>query len=217
MCPFCYMGKRKFETAVAQFPGREFMEIEWKSFQLDPTIPTDLTYQGNLYQYFADTKGMSYEQTVKIHDHVVRMAAEVGLDYRFDKARVANSFKAHRLIQLAKTRQLGEAMEERLFHAYFTEGRDFGDTAVLLELGKDVGLTEQEVTEALTNEQYAQLVKRDIQRAGQIGVNGVPFFVFNNRYAVSGAQAPQAFLQVLERSFAEWQQENPGRSLEPSS
>lgn len=215
MCPFCYIGKRNYEAGLKQFADSKNIEIIWKSFQLDPTIPQEAVSE-NVYQYLADRKGMSYEQSVQMHESVVATAKRAGLDYNFDKAVIANSFNAHRMIQLAKTKGLGDAAEERLFYAYFTEGKNFGSTDVLIELGKDIGLTEAEVKTALTDDSYAYKVKQDIQEAQQLGVRGVPFFVFDRKYAVSGAQPPQAFLETLERSFSEWRKENPASPFEVS-
>jgi protein disulfide-isomerase len=209
MCPFCYIGKRHFEQALKQFPHNNEIQIEWKSFQLDPSIPQHLPQKTSVYQYLAQRKGMSYDQSVKMHERVVEMAKAAGLQYNFDKAIVANSFSAHRVIQLAKTKSLGDAAEERLFLAYFTQGKDFGDAQILQELGRDIGLTAEEVTEALTNDEYAQKVRHDINEAEQIGVNGVPFFVFNRKYAVSGAQPVTVFSQVVEKAFGEWKAEHP--------
>jgi predicted DsbA family dithiol-disulfide isomerase len=214
MCPFCYIGKRNYETALRQFADSNGIELVWHSFQLDPTIPANPQNKHNVYQYLADRKGMSYEQSVKMHENVVATAKAAGLTYNFEKAIIANSFEAHRLIQMAKSKGLGDAAEERLFYAYFTEGKDVGDPATLMQLGKDIGLSEAEVQEALSNDHYAQQVQRDIAEAQQIGVRGVPFFVFNRKYAVSGAQPPEAFLQALNKSFAEWRHENPAQALE---
>jgi predicted DsbA family dithiol-disulfide isomerase len=214
MCPFCYIGKRNYEAALAQFADSARVEIVWKSFQLDPTIPERRDKPTDVYEYLAERKGMSVEQSRQMHERVVQMARQAGLTYNFDKAVVANSFKAHRVIQLAKTKGLGDVAEERLFRAYFTEGQNFGDAAVLTVLGKEIGLTAAEVEEALSDEVYARKVEEDIAEARVIGVNGVPFFVFNRKYAISGAQPPAAFLQTLEKSFAEWAQEHPAPALE---
>lgn len=209
MCPFCYIGKRNYETALAQFANRGSTEIIWKSFQLDPGISGQAGKKENVYQYVANRKGMTYEESVRLHAAVVQTAKNAGLEYHFDKAVIGNSFQAHRLIQMAKTKGLGDQAEERLFYANFTEGQDYENPEVLAELGKDIGLTEQEVQEALTNDDYAYQVDQDIQEARSLGVNGVPFFVFNRKYAVSGAQPPTVFLQTLEKSFSEWSEENP--------
>ena len=205
MCPFCYIGKRNYEAALEQFVDRNSVEIEWHSFQLDPTIPAHTEKKASVYQYLADRKGISYEQSVKMHERIIHTAKAAGLTYHLDKAIVANSYDAHKMIQLAKTKGLGDAAEERLFRAYFTEGADMGDPEQLLKLGKEIGLTEADILGALESDEYAYLVKQDIQEAQSIGVTGVPFFVFNRKYAVSGAQPPQIFLQTLEQSFKEWE------------
>lgn len=209
MCPFCYIGKRNYEKAMSQFSGFDEIEIVWKSFQLDPTIPLHMEKKRNVYEYLAERKGMSYEQSVKLHEGVVKMAKDAGLEYNFDKVIVANSFNAHRLIQMAKTKGLGDQAEERFFYAYFTEGKDYGDEKVLMELGKDIGLSDDEINESMRNEEYAYKINQDIQEAQNIGVSGVPFFVFDRKYGISGAQPIEAFLETIEKSFAEWRIKNP--------
>jgi len=213
MCPFCYIGKRHYEAALGKFEGRDNVEVEWHSYQLDPTIPKNIVSKENVYQYLADKKGISYEQSAKMHERVIEMAKNAGLDYRFDKAIVANSFDAHRLIQLAKTRGLGDAAEERLFLAYFTEGRDFGDHETLLSIGKEIGLSDEEIKSALVSDAFAAKVEQDIQEAAEIGVQGVPFFVFDRKYAVSGAQPTEYFLQALKQSLGDWKKANPDTEL----
>ncbi|MEG2103425.1 MAG: DsbA family oxidoreductase [Flavobacterium sp.] len=213
MCPFCYIGKRNFEAALEKFDDRKNLEIEWKSFQLDPTIPEDLP-ETNIYDYLSKRLNSNMEQTKARMTNVIEMAKNVGLDYNYDKAVVANSFKAHRLIQLAKTKGLGDAAEERLFKAYFTEGKNFGDTQILLELGKEIGLDADEIQNALTSDDIARKVSEDIQEAQQLGVTGVPFFVFDRKYGISGAQPVEAFLQTLDQSFTDWRKENPAPQLE---
>lgn len=215
MCPFCYIGKRNYEAGLKQFADTNNIEIIWKSFQLDPNIPEAV--EENVYQYLADRKGMSYEQSVQMHESVIATAKQAGLDYNFDKAVIANSFNAHRMIQMAKTKGLGDAAEERLFYAYFTEGKNFGNTDVLVELGKDIGLKEVEVQTALTDDTYAYKVRQDVEEAQQLGVRGVPFFVFDRKYAISGAQPPAAFLETLEKSFSEWRKEHPASPFEVSN
>jgi len=200
MCPFCYIGKRNFENALASFEGKENVEIEWKSFQLDPTVPHDLKYDGDIYQYLAEKKGWSYEQSVQMHQHVVDMAAGVGLKYDFSKAKPANSLRAHLLIQLAKSKGLGDEMEEALFKAYFTEGRDFGDVNELKSLGQEIGLNEDDMNAALQSETLVNKVSAEVQEGQQLGLTGVPFFVIDRKYGVAGAQPPEAFKQVLEKA-----------------
>jgi protein disulfide-isomerase len=209
MCPFCYIGKRHFESALQQFPDSDKIEIEWKSFQLDPTIPENLPEGTTAYSYLAERKGMSLEQSKQMHQNVIQMAKNAGLNYNFDTAVVANSFKAHQLIQVAKSKNLGDAAEERLFKAYFIEGKNFGSEPVLLELGKEIGLTETDLIDLFTNPAYKDRVNKDIAEARNIGVTGVPFFVFDRKYAVSGAQPAESFVQALEQSLGEWKESNP--------
>lgn len=203
MCPFCYIGKRHYEKALEQFANARDVEVEWHSFQLDPTLPKPAS-KLSPYEYLAQRKGVSIEQSKDMHQNVIHMAEAAGLHYDFDKAVVANSFDAHRLIQFAKTKGLGDETEERLFKAYFTEGKDMCDAQTLLQLAKDIGLNESEAKEVINGTVFTAEVKKDIEIASQIGVRGVPFFVFNRKYAVSGAQPSATFLSVLEKSFAEW-------------
>lgn len=196
MCPFCYIGKRHLEAALSQFPDVPF-EIEWKSFQLDPTIIPQP--DKNVYEYLAERKGISVEESKEMHAGVVARAAEVGLDYHFEKAVVSNSFDAHRIIQLAKTNRLGDTMEETFFKAYFTEGRNLNDKNTLMELGVGIGLNALDVKEVLEDAtKFADAVRNDISEAQQIGVRGVPFFVFDRKYAVSGAQPIEHFEQTIQ-------------------
>jgi len=207
MCPFCYIGKRKFEAALATFEHSDGIEVEWHSFQLDPSIQ----YQPgrDLYTYLAEMKGQSKEWSIDVHNQLTQSAKQVGLDYHFDKAVIANSFDAHRLIQLAKKYDKGDDAEERLFSAYFTEGKNVSDHATLATLGEEIGLNRREVEQVLAGTNYSDAVRHDIEEARQIGVRGVPFFVMNRKYAVAGAQQPQAFLQTLQKSFGEWREEHP--------
>lgn len=206
MCPFCYIGKRRFEEAMTAFEHADKVSVIWHSFQLDPDIQPD--HGKNLFEYLSERKGISIEESVDMHRHVTQMAKEAGLVYHFDKAIVANSFDAHRLIQFAKSVGLGDEMEERLFYAYFTEGKDFSDYTVLTELASDIGLTHDQVNTALNEDLYAYRVKEDIAEAEYLGIRSVPFFVFNRKYAVSGAQPAATFLQALQQSYTDWQKDN---------
>ena len=207
MCPFCYIGKRKFEQALSQFPHQDQVKITWKSFQLNPDMKTEPDRSIN--DYLADMKGWSLDEARAMNDRVTAMAREVGLSYDFDRAVVANSFDAHRLIQLAKANGLGDAIEERLFKAYFTEGRNVADQATLLELGMEIGLDKIAIETLLSSDQFSREVKQDVYEAQQVGARGVPFFVLNRRYAVSGAQQPQTFLGALQTAWSEWEKTQP--------
>ncbi|MFA6455465.1 MAG: DsbA family oxidoreductase [Bacteroidota bacterium] len=197
MCPFCYIGKRRFEEALQQFPGKEYVTVEWKSFQLNPDMETDPSK--NINQYLAEHKGISIEQATQMNNRVTEMAREVGLTYDFDKAVVANSFDAHRVSHFAKTHGRQDAMEERLFKAYFTEGKNTADHETLVQLAVDAGLDAETTRSMLAGTDYAEAVEKDIYEAQQVGARGVPFFVFDHKYAVSGAQPSSLFLQVLNK------------------
>lgn len=201
MCPFCYIGKRKFENALAQFAHKDNVEIVWKSFQLNPYMETNPNKSIN--EYLAEAKGWTLTQAKEANQYVTQVAQQVGLTYNMDKAVVANSFDAHRFSHLAKQHGLQDAAEERLFKAYFTEGANTGDHATLMQLGTEIGLDAAEVKTMLDSDLYADEVKHDIYEAQQVGVRGVPFFVLNEKYAVSGAQESALFLQALNQTWAE--------------
>jgi predicted DsbA family dithiol-disulfide isomerase len=207
MCPFCYIGKRRLEEALTAFSHQDKVEIEWKSFQLNPALKTDT--QLNVYQSLANSKGWQLEYAKKVTNQVAEMAAQVGLDFNFDRAVVANSFNAHRFSHLAKQHNLGDAAEEQLFRAYFTDGENIDDIDTLVNLGKNIGLNETEVRDTLNNkEAYAAEVHQDIFEAETLGIRGVPFFVMNDKYAVSGAQATDVFLNTLNTAYQEWEQQS---------
>lgn len=207
MCPFCYIGKRKFENALSVFPEKNKIEVEWKSFQLAPEMKT--TPGKTIHEYLAEHKGFSLTDARRMNDHVTAMAAKVGLTYNFDKAVVANSFNVHRFSHFAKVKGKQNEAEEKLFQAYFTEGKNMDDYSTLIQLGEEIGLEPMEIRTALEKGSFRDDVTADIEEAHQLGVNGVPFFVFNRKYAISGAQESQTFTQVLTKSFEEWNLNNP--------
>lgn len=196
-CPFCYIGKRQFETALAEFEHRDKVEVTWKSYQLDPELKAQPGE--SIYAYLARRKGMSVDQSKQMHDRVAQNAATVGLDYQFEKMVVANSLAAHRLIQMAKSRECGDQAEEALFRAYFTEGMDLGDRAQLKQVAESLGLGEvaDEAWED-PNGTWGQRVREEASEAATLGSTGVPFFVFQRQYAVTGAQGVPTFQRVLE-------------------
>ncbi len=214
MCPFCYIGKRNFEAALEQFADKDKIEVEWKSFQLDPTIPE--VAEESQEDYLVKRKGMSKEQVQGMLANVTQMAKQVGLEYHLDKSVMVNSQKAHQLIQFAKTKNLGDQIEERLFKAFFTEGKNIADIETLTQLGVDVGLEKDELQAAFTDDQYRYQMSQDIQEGQQLGVRGVPFFVFDRKYGISGAQPSEAFLDTLSKSFTEWKAANPEVKLQMS-
>lgn len=199
MCPYCYIGKRKFEAALGQLAQKERIEEEWKSFQLNPT----LQYQPgrNSYDYLARLKGQSREWSVMVHDNLTRVAKTLGLDYRFDQTKINNSLDAHRMIQLAKKHGLAPQMEELLFKAYFTDGELISDHATLTRLAVAAGLPQEEVSLALSTNQYAEQVHQDMAEARHLGTSGVPFFVIDRKYAIIGAQESEVFKSTLEKAL----------------
>ena len=207
VCPFCYIGKRKFEKALAQFEHRNEVEVIWHSYQLNP----DAKYVPGqtIHQLLAKKKGLTEEYAKELHIHMTKTAAEVGLEYNFDKVMPANTFDAHRLIHLAAKHGLQDKMKERLLLAYFTQGMNVSDHLVLVELGNEIGLDKGEVKAMLESNAMAAEVNADIQEARTFGIPGVPFFVFNRKYAVSGAKPPEEFLSALKTAWADWKKENP--------
>jgi len=199
MCPFCYIGKRHFELALKELDFEDELEIEWKSFQLDPTIPK-MENHVNAYQYLADAKGISVEESKAMHDNVVASAKRVGLTYNFDKAIVANSFDAHRLIQFAKTVDKGDLAEEALFQAYFTDGIDMANIDSLKVIGLKIGLADSDLNRILHSDEYSYDVSQDIQEGQNLGLRGVPFFVIDRKYGISGAQPVEIFVETLKKA-----------------
>jgi predicted DsbA family dithiol-disulfide isomerase len=201
MCPFCYIGKRKFETALARFEQRESVVITWKSFQLNPSMKTNP--DSNINEYLASLKGWTLDYARQVNAHVTAMAKEEGLTYDFDKAIVANSFDAHRMIQLAKKHGKGDAMEELLFRSYFSDGLNTADHTVLRDLAVKTGLDSSEAEYVLETGLYAKEVQNDVMEARSLGISGVPFFLFDRKFAISGAQKSELFLQALVKAREE--------------
>ena len=201
-CPFCYVGKKKFEKALSQFPQAENVEVIWHSFQLDPNLQTQP--DRNPYEFFSELKNMLIEQAKAMHQHVQNAGNEAGINFNFDESKIANSFRGHLLIQLAKTKGKADDMEEELFKAQFIDGKNIDDEATLMEIGRTVGFSDEEIANALQSDELANEVAQDGLMARQLGISGVPFFVFNDKYGVSGAQQPEHFLEVLQKSYEEF-------------
>ena len=211
VCPFCYIGKRKFEHALEQFEYKDDIKIEWRSFELQPGLQTDGSK--NQYEHLAESKGWTLDYSKKVHDNLTEKAKEAGLDYNFDTAIPANSFNAHRLSHLAAKHILQDKAEERLFRAHFTDGKDIGDDETLVELGVEIGLPKDEIREMLQSDLYADEVQNDTDAARQVGVQGVPFFVLNKKYAVSGAQPSEVFLEALQKAYKEFEEEHTHEAI----
>ncbi len=200
-CPFCYIGKRRLEEALNGFQHQSDVEIEWKSFQLNPELKTNKVQ--SIHEYLAEAKGWTVEYAKQMGEQVTAMAEEVGLHYNMDATVVANTFNAHRLIQFAKTQNLGDAIEEALFKAYFMEGKNIDSKTALIEIAVSIGLNASEAEKVLDEKQFSEQVEFDAYEAQQIGVRGVPFFVFNRKYGISGAQPLEVFTRTIDQAYAE--------------
>jgi len=198
-CPWCYIGKRKFEAGVAEFDGE--VEVEYHSFELSPDTPLD--FDGNTVDYLSQRKGMPVDEVKKMLTHVSGIAADVGLDYHFDDVHQTNTIKAHELLHFAKSKGRQIDMKERLLKAYFVDGRHVGKIDELADLAAEIGLDRDEAQRALDAGTYTADVKADVAQAQAYGIQGVPFFVIDGKYGVSGAQDSSAFTNMLEQVQSE--------------
>lgn len=201
MCPFCYIGKRRIEEALQNFEHKEAVEIEWKSYQLDASFVA--SPEDNMVEHLAEKYRKDNDWAQNMLDNMTQNAKTAGLDFHFEKAVLANSFNAHRLLHLAKKYNLANDLEELLFKAYLTEGKNVNDLDTLGKLGIEVGLDSEEISQVLNSDTYGAEVKQDLEEANAIGVQGVPFFVLDKKYAISGAQPATAFLETLEKVWEE--------------
>ena len=199
VCPWCYIGKRRFEQALSDFQHRDGVTVTWRSFQLDPSAP--VATMGDPTERLAERYGMSRAQAETAQARVTAMAAGEELDFHLDRARTGNTFDAHRLIHLAASHGRQDAMKERLMAAYFVEGEAIGDRDVLARQAVSVGLDVQEVREMLTSDAYTDLVRHDELEARQLGITGVPFFVIDRTYGISGAQSPATITAALQQAW----------------
>lgn len=204
VCPWCYVGKRRFEAALARFEHRDQVQVEWKSFELDRSA-TSVTTSGSYAERLSAKYGTDVAKAQEMLDQMTATAAVEGLDFHFERAVHAGTFDAHQVIHLAGLRGLQDAVKERLMLAYFTQGRDVGDRDELVSLAVEAGLDADEVRDALAAQTHATSVRADEAQAEAFGITGVPFFVVDRKYGVSGAQPADALLQVLERAWAEQQ------------
>lgn len=216
MCPFCYIGKRKYEMAAKEL-GESSFALEWCSYQLDPTIPQEKTEEINYFTYLEDRKGMQHAQVLEMFKSITAMGSEVGIQFNFDQIIVSNSMKAHRFLHLTKTKGLSNEAEELLFKAHFTDGVDIGDTEALITLGEKLKLDQKEIRDVLESDQFSYEVNQDIREAANIGVKGVPFFVFDRKYAISGAQPVEVFTETIEKAVSEWWKDKPDIQTQESS
>lgn len=196
-CPFCYIGKKKFEAALEKFAHKDKVNVVWKSFELDPNLQTlpDVT----TLAHFCDSKGVDEEQALQMFGHAITMGKEVGIDFNFEDAVVANSLNAHRLIKYAETKGLSAQMKEALLEAHFITGKNIDDIDFLVELATLKGLNQEEVHQILISDDFTYEVRQDEMEARNLGINGVPFFIFDNKHGLSGAQSTETFLGALNQ------------------
>jgi predicted DsbA family dithiol-disulfide isomerase len=198
-CPWCAVGKRRFEKALAAFEHRDDVTVTWRAFELDPEAPAERP--GNRDEHLAEKYGTSVEQAREMHERMTETAAGEGLDFRFDKARSANTFDAHRMVHLAAAHGRQEAMKERLLLAHFSEGELISDHATLKRLALEAGLPEDEIDDTLTTDRFADDVREDEATARALGIRAVPTFVVDRRIALSGAQPPEILGQLLAKGL----------------
>jgi predicted DsbA family dithiol-disulfide isomerase len=200
-CPWCYIGKRRFESALASFEHRDDVAVTWRSFELDPDAPAEVG--GDRAERLASKYGVSVERAQQMQDHLTSVAAEEGLGFRFDVARSGNMLDAHRLVHLASAHGSQDAMKERLLLAYLCEGELVSDHETLTRLAVEVGLPEDETRSMLASDLYADEVRSDEATARSLGISAVPFFVVDRAFGASGAQPPDVLRGLLERAWAE--------------
>ena len=211
VCPWCAIGKRRFEKALQSFAHAGEVEVRWRSFELDPAAPRER--EGDLAGHLAEKYGVSAEKAQGMHDQMTDTAAQDGLDFHLEHARGGNTLDAHRLIHLGADRGVQDAVKERFFQAYLTEGERIGDPETLVRLAAEAGLDEDEARGVLASDRYTADVRADERQAQAYGISGVPFYVIDEKYGVSGAQPADALLQVLEQA---WTESHPLQVLTPA-
>ena len=199
VCPFCYMGERKFEEALADFEHKDEVEIIFKSFQL--SMGKEDVKGKDINQIIADKYNISYDQAKANNDQIVKAAEKVGLNYRFDILKLNNTELAHEIAKYADSVGKGKDLVDRYFKAYFEEGVDIGDKEKLIELAEEIGLNTIELKKQLNQEDLKAEIKNDEVLARKLGISSVPFFIINDRYTVSGAQDPKQFLKALNEAY----------------
>lgn len=208
VCPFCYIGRRRFEKSLEKFPHRQYVTIEYKSYELAPGAETNL--KENYYDAVALKYGISVEEAIKSSARIRKQAAEIGLNFDFNNMKPTNTFDAHRIAKFAAKQGKGKEITERLLHAYFTESYHISNHDILIKLASEIGLSEEKVITLLQSKSYSARVLEDEDEAKSIGIKTVPFFIFNEKYAVSGLQKTDVFTEILEQV---WEIENENHSI----
>ena len=198
-CPWCYIGKRRFEAALADFEHRDEVKVTWRSFELDSTAPAER--KGDRAEHLATKYGMSVEQARAAEQQMTERAAAEGLDFRFDIARAGNTLDGHRVLHLAADHGVQDAVKERFMRAYFGEGELMSDHPTLVRLAAEAGLPEDEVRDTLAGDRFTAEVRADQETAYGFGISGVPFFVLDRKFGVSGAQPAEVILESLRKAW----------------
>src|SRR5690554_5047191 len=211
MCPYCYIGKIHYEKALRQFDHADKIELEWKAFQLNPDLPD----KGNGYpvkEYLINSVGYPEEGIKSMYDNLKKLSDDAGVKFNLTNAIAANTHDAHRLIKLAAKKGMDNAVLQKLSKAYFEEAKDYSDWNLLIEIGKEVGLDENEIRTMLESDQYSYEIKQDIQEAANLGFDTVPTFLMDERQAVIGSEPVELYLEVLNKAYDGWKkrkQETP--------
>lgn len=209
-CPYCYIGKRKFEKAMASFAHRDEVDVEWHSYELNPDLPKQ-ALNISYVDYMSKDHGMSVEEVKGFMESLKALGKEQGIDFDFDNLIVANTSDALRLVKLAKESNLADEAEEVLFEAYFEKGRDISSRAVLVELGQKIGLNAQAIESMLDSDRYLEQIEKDIEYSENgLNLEYIPFYYFNNKHIIQGALEVKDYTDMLEQSFAEWKENGKG-------
>lgn len=212
MCPFCYIGKRKFEAGLAGFAHKDKVEVVWKSYQLNPDLKTDASV--SLHAYMAGRKGVSMEEAAAMSEGAMQKATTVGLNYNMDKVIPANTLKAHQFAHFAKKHGVQSSAEELLFRSYFIDGKNVDNVSTLLQLVEELGLSAEEFKLAMDKQCYLADVKADMEEAKELGIRMIPHFMVNRKYVVSGSYDSQTFTDILTKAYDEGKQSSSPSTIE---
>lgn len=203
-CPFCYIGKRRFEKALEEFEHNDGIEIVYRSFELDPNAPKHVSH--DVYDMLSNRYGMSRQEAINMNQSVIKQAADEGLQFQYEGMVLTNTFDAHRLRHFADQYSKGAVVSELLFQAYFTKSKDLSDHTMLADLAVEAGLDREVALSMLAGKQFAEQVRSEEEKGRRLGIRGVPFYVINHKHTVSGAQAGTVFLNALQQGWEDQQQ-----------
>lgn len=206
VCPFCYIGKKRFDKALFAFEHKDEIEVTWKTFLLNPTIKTDI--HADLQEDIAKRKGMPLAQMQEMSKQITSTGAAEGIEFNFEKAKVVNTLKAHQYLHLAQKGAEQSILKDRLFQAYFSEGKNIDDYTILNEIAQEVGVDFSIFNQIDIQKRIEKEIVSDLDQANQLEIQGVPFFIIDRKYGISGAQSQETFEQALKISFQEWKEES---------